>query len=127
MADSNQSVQPSEPAALTRRMRQIDWLIAGLVALGILIGIVPLALAVLILLAVFPDWQLIGVGQASNLAAESATVLLAVFTGLLAWVTRQSIQATQREAEVAAAALAASNRQADVAEKALKAVQDQAA
>lgn len=126
MADSGQTTQPPTLPARTRQMSKVDWVIAGLVALGILIGIVPLVLAVVILLGALPLSLLQGVGGASSLAAESATVLLAVFTGLLAWVTRRSIEATQREANIAAAALAASIRQADVAEKALRAVQDQA-
>jgi len=53
--------------------------------------------------------------------------LLADFTALLAWFTRRSIAATQREADIAQQALTAANRHADIADETLKAVQAQAA
>jgi membrane protein implicated in regulation of membrane protease activity len=107
-------------------MHSVDWLILGLLSLGALLGIGLLALALLIGLEVLRPTGT-ALYDATGVVAGGATLLLAVFTGLLAWVTRRSIDATQREADIAAAALAASNRQADVAEKALKAAQGQAA
>ena len=117
------------PAAARVGMRPIDWVIGGLISLGALIGISLLALAVVIAAQVWtpPRYQNgVSASDITGVVAAGATILLADFTGLLAWVTRRSIDATQREADIATAALAASNRQAEIAEKALKAAQNQA-
>jgi hypothetical protein len=72
------------------------------------------------------DFTRVGVGDLASLAVAGATLLLADFTAILAWLTRSSIKATQREAEIAEAALVASNRQAKIASDALAAAHQQA-
>jgi hypothetical protein len=109
-------------------MRRRDWVIVAGITVGTITGVGLIALAVAIAVKVVPApsyQQGVTTGDLAAAIGAGATLLLADFTALLAWVTRRSIDATQREADIATAALAASNRQADVAEKALKAVQDQ--
>jgi hypothetical protein len=122
-------MQQPQAAPTTRPpMRRRDWLIVAGIGLGAITGVGLTAFALAIALGLAAGPHLSGGATTGDVAAmigAGATLLLASFTALLAWVTRRSIDATQREADIAAAALAASNRQADVAEKALKAAQDQ--
>jgi hypothetical protein len=73
-----------------------------------------------------PDYGNVSAGDVGSLAVAGATLLLADFTAVLAWLTRRSLAATRWEAEIAEAALQASNRQAATAEGALAAAQEQA-
>ena len=98
------------------------------IVIGVLVGIALVAFAIAVVLQAAPaphPSNGFTTGDVAATIGAGATLLLASFTALLAWVTRRSIDATQREADIAAAALTASNRQADVAEKALKSAQDQ--
>ena len=91
------------------------------------IGLIALAVAIALQVVTPPAYAHgVSTSDIAGLAGAGATLLLADFTALLAWITRRSIDATQREADVATQALAASNRQAEIAERALRAVQDQA-
>jgi hypothetical protein len=114
-------------------MTATDWLIVGGVVVGTAIGITLIA-ASLALAAGWvpnvpaPDYSKgVTTTDLGSLAVAGGTALLAAFTALLAFTTRRSIDATQREADIAADALRASNRQAEAAESAMKAAKDQVA
>jgi hypothetical protein len=72
-----------------------------------------------------PDYRKISAADVASLAVAGATLLLADFIAILAWLTRRSLAATRREAEIAEAALAVSNRQAATAERALAVAEQQ--
>src|SRR5437660_1769672 len=71
-----------------------------------------------------PDYGRVSTGDVASLTVAGATLLLADFTAALAWLTRRSIDATRREAEIATDALKASNRLATTAEQQAKITQE---
>ena len=104
--------------------------VAGFIV-GAVVGAALIILAVLTAIGWVPgvrhpDYGVIAPGDVASLAVAGATLLLADFTAMLAWLTRRSLAATRREAEIAEAALEASNKQAATAEKALGAAREQA-
>jgi hypothetical protein len=118
--------QPPTPQITGRRLGIGGWLVVLGITLGALVGIGLIAGAIVLASGAVPVPSLptgITMGDIAALMAAGATLLLADFTALLAWITRRSIDATQREADIAAQALAASVRHADIAEAALKATQ----
>jgi hypothetical protein len=94
--------------------------LGALVGIGLIIGATALAFRY-VPVPRLPEG--ITMADVAGLAAAGATLLLAVFTALLAWMTRRSIDATEREASIAALALAAADKQADIAERSLKETQ----
>ena len=99
--------------------------VVGLFSLALLVGAAAAAAGLVPGIAT-QGFARLSTADIASLIAAGATLLLADFTALLAWFTRRSIAATQREADIAHQALAASNRHADIADETLKAVQAQA-
>jgi hypothetical protein len=110
------------------------WQVTGLVVVGFAVAFL-IGAALLLLAAVMafgwlpgvrrPDYSHgVSAGDLASLAVAGATLLLADFTAILAWLTRRSLAATRREAEIAESALAASNKQATVAEDSLAAARE---